>query len=57
MAPRAAQAETFAKAFLLAGEAEAAVMLNENPELTVLAVDHSGDLIVIGGEREGMHVH
>ena len=57
MAPRAAQAETLAKAFLLAGEAEAAVMLNENPELTVLAVDHSGDLIVIGGEREGMHVH
>lgn len=45
LAPQAAAAETFAKAFLIANEEEARLLGEQNPELTVLAVDRDGNLI------------
>ena len=56
LAPHAAAAETFAKAFLIAGEAETRWLAEQNPELTVLAVDKDGNLVSLVQPREGLHV-
>lgn len=56
MAGRAAEAETFAKAFLIAGEEEARRLSEENPGLTVLAIDRSGQVNKLGHE-EILNVH
>jgi thiamine biosynthesis lipoprotein len=56
LAPHAAAAETFAKAFLIADEAETQLLGEQNPELTVLAVDKDGNLVSLVKPREGLHV-
>ncbi|HSB01294.1 MAG TPA: FAD:protein FMN transferase, partial [Anaerolineales bacterium] len=56
LAPQAAAAETFAKAFLIAGEAETQQLAEQNPELTVLAVDRDGNFVSLVKPREGLHV-
>ncbi len=56
LAPQAAEAETFAKAFLIAGETEAQQLAERNPQLTVLAVDKDGNLVSLVQPREGLHV-
>jgi FAD:protein FMN transferase len=56
LAPRAAAAETFAKAFLIADEAETKWLGEQNSELTVLAVDKDGNLVNLVQPREGLHV-
>jgi len=45
LAPHAATAETFAKAFLIADKDETLLLGEQNPELTVLAVDKDGNLV------------
>jgi thiamine biosynthesis lipoprotein len=56
LAPQAIAAETFAKAFLIANEAETQQLVEENPELTVLAVDRDGNVISLVKPREGLYV-
>ncbi len=56
LAPHAAAAETFAKAFLIADEAETKWLGEQNPELTVLAVDRDGNLVSLVKPGEGLHV-
>ncbi len=55
LAPHTAAAETFAKAFLIADEAETRQLGEQNPELTALAVDRDGNLISLIKPREGLH--
>jgi FAD:protein FMN transferase len=56
MAPHAATAETFAKAFLIADEDETQSLGEQNPELTVLAVDRDGNLINLIESKESLYV-
>ena len=56
LAPHAAAAETFAKAFLIADEEESQSLGEQNPELTVLAVDKYGNLTSLVKPRENMYV-
>jgi thiamine biosynthesis lipoprotein ApbE len=56
LAPRATAAETFAKAFLIANELETQQLAEENPELTVLAVDKNGNVVSLVKPREGLYV-
>jgi len=44
MAERAVEAETFAKAFLIAGAEEARILSEANPGLSALAIDRSGQV-------------
>ena len=56
LAPHAATAETFAKAFLIADEDEAQSLGEQNPELTVLAVDQDGNLTSLIEPKESVYV-
>lgn len=56
LAPYSAAAETFAKAFLIADEDETQLLGEQNPELTVLAVDKNGSLVSLVKPRESLHV-
>ena len=56
LAPHAATAETFAKAFLMADKEETQSLGEQNPELTVLAVDKDGNLISLVKPKESLHV-
>lgn len=56
LAPHAAAAEAFAKAFLIADEDETQMLGEQNPELTVLAVDKGGNLVSLVKPRESLHV-
>lgn len=56
LAPHTAAAETFAKAFLIANEDETQLLGEQNPELTVLAVDQHGNLVNLVHSKEGSHV-
>jgi thiamine biosynthesis lipoprotein len=56
LAPHAATAETFAKAFLIADEDETQLLGEQNPELTVLAVDKDGKLVSLVTPKEFSHV-
>lgn len=56
LAPHAAAAETFAKAFLIADEDETKLLAEQNPELTVLAVDQDGNLVSLVTPKESLHV-
>jgi thiamine biosynthesis lipoprotein len=56
LAPHAATAETFAKAFLIADEEETQLLGEQNPELTVLAVDKDGNLVSLVTPKESLHV-
>jgi thiamine biosynthesis lipoprotein len=56
LAPHATTAETFAKAFLIADEEETQSLGEQNPELTVLAVDKDGNLVSLVKPRESLHV-
>jgi thiamine biosynthesis lipoprotein len=53
LAAHAAEAEAFAKAFLLADERATIRLAQQNPGLTVLAVSGSGELVTLG-ERKGI---
>jgi thiamine biosynthesis lipoprotein len=55
LAPHAAAAETFAKAFLIADEEETQLLAEQNPELTVLAVDKNGNLVDLVKHRENIY--
>ena len=55
LAPHAATAETFAKAFLIADEEETQSLAEQHPELTVLAVDKDGNLISLVTPKESLH--
>lgn len=56
LAAHAAAAETFAKAFLIAREDETQRLVEQNPELTVLAVDKDGNVVNLVRDSEGLHV-
>jgi thiamine biosynthesis lipoprotein len=56
LASHAAAAETFAKAFLIADEEETQSLGEQNPELTVLAVDKDGNLVSLVMPKESLHV-
>ena len=56
LAPHATAAETFAKAFLMANEIETQYLGEENPELTVLAVDKNGNIVSLVTSRESLNV-
>jgi thiamine biosynthesis lipoprotein len=56
LASHAATAETFAKAFLIANEEETQSLAEQNPELTVLAVDKDGNLVSLVTPKESFHV-
>jgi thiamine biosynthesis lipoprotein len=56
LAPHAAAAETFAKAFLIADEDEVRLLGEQNPELTVLAVDKNGNLVSLVTPTESLNV-
>ncbi len=56
LASRAAAAETFAKAFLIANENESQALGEQNPELTVLAVDKDGNLATLVAPKESLYV-
>jgi thiamine biosynthesis lipoprotein len=56
LASHAAAAETFAKAFLIANKEEAQLLGEQNPELTVLAIDKNGSLVSLVKPRESLHV-
>jgi thiamine biosynthesis lipoprotein len=55
LAPHAAAAETFAKAFLIADEDETHLLAEQNPELTVLAVDKDGNLVSLVTPKENLY--
>ena len=55
-APQAVAAETFAKAFLIAGEEESQALGEQNPELTVIAVDRNGNLLSLVKPLESLNV-
>jgi thiamine biosynthesis lipoprotein len=55
LAPHAATAETFAKAFLIADEEETQSLAEQNPELTILAVDMDGNLVSLVTPKESLH--
>jgi FAD:protein FMN transferase len=55
LAPHAATAETFAKAFLIADEDETQLLAEQNPELTVLAVDKDGNLVSLVTPKESLY--
>jgi thiamine biosynthesis lipoprotein len=55
LAPHAAAAETFAKAFLIADEDETQSLAEQNPELTVLAVDKDGNLVSLIESKENIY--
>jgi len=54
-APHASQAETFAKALLIAGPEGAQALLNKNPELSFLAVDTERQIWKSPTEREKLY--
>ena len=56
LAPHATTAETFAKAFLIADEDETRLLGEQNPELTVLAVDKVGNLVSLVEPKESLYV-
>jgi thiamine biosynthesis lipoprotein len=56
LAPHAATAETFAKAFLMANDAEVKLLGEQNPELTVLAVNEAGKLVQLVTPKESLNV-
>ncbi len=56
LAPHAAAAETFAKAFLIANEDDAYLLRLQNPELTALAVDADGNLVTLATPKEIVNV-
>jgi thiamine biosynthesis lipoprotein len=56
LASHAATAETFTKAFLIADEDETQLLAEQNPELTVLAVDMDGNLVNLVTPKESLHV-
>ncbi len=56
LAPQAAAAETFAKAFLIANKEEARILGEQNPELTVIAVDRNGNLVDLVKPPENLNV-
>ncbi len=56
LAPHAAMSEAFAKAFLIADKDEARLLSEQNPELTVLAVDRDGNLVSLVQPRESLYV-
>ena len=56
LASHAVAAETFAKAFLIADKDESRLLGQQNPELTVLAVDKDGDLVSLVTPRESLYV-
>jgi thiamine biosynthesis lipoprotein len=56
LAPHAVAAETFAKAFLIADKDEARSLGEQNPELTVLALDKNGNLVSLVTPKELLHV-
>jgi thiamine biosynthesis lipoprotein len=56
LAPHAAAAETFAKAFLIADKDEVRLLGEQNPELTVLAVDKNGNLVSLVTPTESLNV-
>jgi FAD:protein FMN transferase len=56
LAPHAAAAEAFAKAFLIADEDESRLLGEQNSELTVLAVDKDGNLVSLVKPRESLYV-
>ena len=56
LAPHATTAEAFAKAFLIANEEETHLLGEQNPELTVLAVDKDGNLASLVQPMESLHV-
>jgi thiamine biosynthesis lipoprotein len=56
LAPHAVAAETFAKAFLIADEDKTQMLGEQNPELTVLAVDIDGNLVSLVKPRESLYV-
>jgi thiamine biosynthesis lipoprotein len=56
LAPHAVAAETFAKAFLIADADETQLLAEQNPELTVLAVDKDGNLVSLVTPKESLHV-
>ncbi len=56
LAPQAAAAETFAKAFLLASEEEAQALGEQNPKLTAIAVDRNGNLVTLVKPLESLNV-
>jgi thiamine biosynthesis lipoprotein len=55
LAPHASAAETFAKAFLIADEDETQSLGEQNPELTVLAVDKDGNLVSLVTPKESLY--
>jgi thiamine biosynthesis lipoprotein len=55
-APQAVAAETFAKAFFIANEEEARILGEQNPELTVIAVDRNGNLVNLVKPLESLNV-
>ena len=56
LAPQAAAAETFAKAFLIANQEEAQALGEQNPELTVIAIDRNGNLVNLVKPLEPLNV-
>jgi FAD:protein FMN transferase len=56
LASHTTMAEAFAKAFLIADEEETRLLGEQNPELTVLAVNKDGNLVSLIKPREGLHV-
>jgi FAD:protein FMN transferase len=56
LAPHATAAETFAKAFLMANDTETQLLAEQNPELTVLAVDKNGNVESLVAPRESLNV-
>ena len=56
LAPHAAASETFAKAFLIANKEEAHILGEQNPELTVLAIDRDGNLNSLVKPMESLNV-
>jgi thiamine biosynthesis lipoprotein len=57
LAPHAVAAETFAKAFLIANEEETYQLGEQNPDLTVLAVDTHGDLKTLVKPKEKTYAY
>lgn len=56
LGPHAAEAEAFAKAFLLACREDAGRLAGENPHLTVLGVSAAGELVSLSERAGVLHV-
>ena len=50
-APQAVQAETFAKSILIAGPDQAQILIDNNPDISYLAVDEQGQIVYEATER------